>query len=37
MERDSEQLQETEEWGLNEEIELYYNTNMVANETLANL
>jgi hypothetical protein len=34
---DSEQLAEPEEWGLNEEIEFYYNANMVANETLANL
>jgi len=37
MERDSEQLPEPEEWGLDDEIDLYYNANMVANETLANL
>lgn len=37
MERDSEQLPEQEEWGLGEEIDLFYNANMVANETLANL
>lgn len=34
---DSEQLPEQEEWGLDDEIDLYYNANMVANETLANL
>jgi hypothetical protein len=37
MERDSEQLLEPEEWGLDEEIDLFYNANMVANETLSNL
>ena len=28
---------ESPEWGLDEEIDLFYNANMVANETLANL
>ena len=28
---------ESQEWGLDEEIDLFYNANMVANETLANL
>jgi hypothetical protein len=37
MERDSEQLPEHEEWGLDEEIDLYYHVNMVANETIANI
>jgi 2-phosphoglycerate kinase len=37
MERDSEEQLEINQWGLNEEIDLFYNANMVANETLANL
>jgi 2-phosphoglycerate kinase len=37
MERDSEEQLEINEWGLNEEIDLFYNANMVANETLSNL
>lgn len=28
---------ESEAWGLDEEIDLFYNANMVANETLANI
>lgn len=34
---DSESESESLEWGLDDEIDLFYNANMVANETLANL
>jgi hypothetical protein len=34
---DSEEQSEVNEWGLDDEISLFYNANMVANETLANM
>ena len=34
---DNEQEPEVQEWGLDDEIDLFYNANMVANETLGNL